>query len=52
MHTGKSNSHIYKTFSPTELITSIINGESYSIAKDCRKQVMSFEIIQVHSLFI
>ena len=50
LHAGKSNSHIYKTFNPADFITSIINGES--IAKDCRKQVMLFKIIQVHSLFI
>ena len=52
MHAGKSNSHIYKTFNPADFITSIINAESYSIAKDCRKQGYVIQNHEVNSLFI
>ena len=46
-------SHNHKNLNPADVITSIINNDdSYSIAKDCRKLVMSIKIKEVHTLFI
>ena len=46
-------SHNHKNLNPADIITSIINNDdSYSIAKDCRKLVMSIKIKEVHTLFI